>query len=30
VEQLVDFVVQRVLDHMGVEAKLAPRWEGHG
>jgi 4-hydroxy-3-polyprenylbenzoate decarboxylase len=30
VEQLVDFVVQRVLDHMGVEATLAPRWEGHG
>ena len=28
VEQLVDFVVQRVLDHMGVEAKLASRWEG--
>ncbi len=28
VEQLVDFVVQRVLDHMGVEATLAPRWEG--
>jgi 4-hydroxy-3-polyprenylbenzoate decarboxylase len=30
VEQLVDFVVQRVLDHMGVEARLAPRWEGRG
>lgn len=30
VEQLVDFVVQRVLDHMGVDAKLAPRWEGRG
>jgi 4-hydroxy-3-polyprenylbenzoate decarboxylase len=30
VEQLVDFVVQRVLDHMGVEASLAPRWEGRG
>ncbi len=30
VEQLVDFVVQRVLDHMGVDAQLAPRWEGHG
>ena len=28
IEQLVDFVVQRVLDHMGVEASLAPRWEG--
>lgn len=30
VEQLVDFVVQRILDHMGVEAALAPRWEGRG
>ena len=30
VEQLVDFVVQRVLDHMGVEASVAPRWEGRG
>jgi 4-hydroxy-3-polyprenylbenzoate decarboxylase len=30
VEQLVDFVVQRVLDHMGMEAALAPRWEGRG
>lgn len=30
VRQLVDFVVQRVLDHMGVEAGLAPRWEGRG
>ncbi|OGU15777.1 MAG: aromatic acid decarboxylase [Gemmatimonadetes bacterium RIFCSPLOWO2_12_FULL_68_9] len=30
VQQLVDFVVQRVLDHMGVEATLAPRWEGRG
>ena len=30
VEQLVDFVVQRVLDHMGVDASLAPRWEGRG
>ncbi|HWP36775.1 MAG TPA: flavin prenyltransferase UbiX [Gemmatimonadales bacterium] len=28
VEQLVDFVVQRVLDHMGVEIQLTPRWEG--
>jgi 4-hydroxy-3-polyprenylbenzoate decarboxylase len=26
VEQLVDFVVQRVLDHMGVDAPLIPRW----
>lgn len=28
VEQMVDFVVQRVLDQMGVEADLAPRWSG--
>ena len=28
VEHLVDFVVQRVLDHMGVKAKLVPRWKG--
>ncbi len=30
VEQLVDFVVQRILDHMEVDAALAPRWEGRG
>lgn len=30
VEQLVDFVVQRVLDHMGVEVAVAPRWERRG
>lgn len=28
VDDLVDFVVQRVVDHMGVEASLVPRWEG--
>ena len=28
VEDLVDFVVQRVLDHLGVDAELAPRWSG--
>lgn len=28
VQELVDFVVQRVLDQMGVEATLAPRWKG--
>ena len=28
VEDLVDFVVQRVLDHMGVDAALVPRWSG--
>lgn len=28
VEELVDFVVQRVLDQLGVEVELAPRWSG--
>ncbi len=28
VEDLIDFVVQRVVDHMGVEAELVPRWGG--
>ncbi len=28
IAQLVDFIVQRVLDHMEVDAKLTPRWEG--
>jgi 4-hydroxy-3-polyprenylbenzoate decarboxylase len=28
VSDLVDFVVQRVLDHLGLEATLVPRWEG--
>jgi 4-hydroxy-3-polyprenylbenzoate decarboxylase len=28
VGDLVDFIVQRVLDHMGVQADVAPRWEG--
>ncbi len=28
VGDLVDFVVQRVLDHMGVDAGLVPRWSG--
>ena len=26
VEDLVDFVVQRILDHLGVSADLSPRW----
>jgi 4-hydroxy-3-polyprenylbenzoate decarboxylase len=26
IEELVDFVVQRVLDHLGVDAALSPRW----
>jgi 4-hydroxy-3-polyprenylbenzoate decarboxylase len=30
IEQLVDFIVQRVLDHMGVAAGLTPRWDGQG
>ena len=28
VENLVDFVVQRILDHMQVAADIAPRWDG--
>ncbi|HRP08453.1 MAG TPA: flavin prenyltransferase UbiX [Gemmatimonadales bacterium] len=28
IEQLVDFVVQRVLDQLDVAVTLAPRWEG--
>jgi flavin prenyltransferase len=28
VEDLVDFVVQRMLDHIGVDVELAPRWAG--
>jgi len=28
--ELVDFVVQRVVDHLGVEAELVPRWSGRG
>ena len=28
VEELVDFVVQRVLDRMGLELEIARRWEG--
>lgn len=28
IEQLVDFVVQRILDHLGVEAELVARWTG--
>jgi len=28
VDELVDFVVQRVLDHLGVEVKLTERWTG--
>ena len=28
VSDLVDFVVQRVIDHLGLEIQLAKRWEG--
>jgi len=28
VAELVDFVVQRIVDHVGVEAELVPRWSG--
>jgi flavin prenyltransferase len=28
IDELVDFVVARVLDHLGVENTLAPRWDG--
>jgi 4-hydroxy-3-polyprenylbenzoate decarboxylase len=28
VSELVDFIVQRVLDHLGVEIELVPRWGG--
>ncbi len=28
ISELVDFVVQRVLDHLGLEISIAPRWQG--
>jgi 4-hydroxy-3-polyprenylbenzoate decarboxylase len=28
ISELVDFIVQRVLDHLSVEATLVPRWQG--
>lgn len=28
IQQLVDFVVQRIIDHMGVSLELVPRWGG--
>jgi 4-hydroxy-3-polyprenylbenzoate decarboxylase len=28
IADLVDFIVQRVVDHMGLEINLAPRWKG--
>lgn len=30
VEDLVDFIVARVLDHLGVEHRLGPRWGSEG
>ena len=30
IEQLVDFIVQRVLDHLGVDVELVGRWAGGG
>ena len=28
IEELVDFVVARILDHLGVRHEVAPRWDG--
>ena len=28
IEQLVDFIVQRIVDHLGLDVALAPRWQG--
>jgi flavin prenyltransferase len=28
IADLVDFVVQRIIDHLGVDAELVPRWSG--
>jgi len=30
IEELVDFIVQRVLDHLGAEVELVGRWSGGG
>lgn len=30
VEELVDFIVQRVLDHLGLDIQIAKRWGGGG
>ena len=27
VSDLIDFIVQRVLDHLGIDATLVPRWQ---
>ncbi len=28
VDDLVDFMVQRIVDHMGLKIEVAPRWKG--
>ena len=28
VSELVDFIVQRVVDQLGLDIELAPRWQG--
>jgi len=28
ISELVDFMVQRILDHLGIEVEVAPRWSG--
>lgn len=28
IQQLVDFIVQRILDHLDLRAEIAPRWQG--
>jgi 4-hydroxy-3-polyprenylbenzoate decarboxylase len=30
VEELVDFIVQRILDHLALDIEIAPRWGGEG
>jgi 4-hydroxy-3-polyprenylbenzoate decarboxylase len=30
IADLVDFLVQRILDHLGLEVEVAPRWGGGG
>ena len=30
VEELVDFIVQRILDHLALDIEIAQRWEGGG
>jgi len=30
VSDLVDFIVQRIVDHMGIDLKVAPRWGNDG